>query len=433
MATHMLTATIPDDFAGRAASESSGRRLLIAVAVAAAAVRLAAISVVGLDHFSGWNLGWEAGSVARSIVAGEGYSSPFLGVYGPSGPTAWVSPGYPLLISAALLVTGGSEPVAAAIMLAINALAGAFTCLAFFRLGSRCFNLAAGWIAAVLFAIYPASIFYSSWFIWPTSLSVCFLISFLAWIYAPPGREPKTLLVGLVVGLFCLVDPKNALLLPIWWTTRFAHDWRHPIQALPSGLRAAAVAALVLSPWIAFTAVNMGKPMLRSNLGVELRRGNGPEAWIAYNDPGYATIFHPGKLDAEFERYARLGELEYAAVSQKEALQFINEHPDRFLLLAADRFQRIWLGDSKRSEQGAVGLFKLWSLRLVVTAGLLGIVVAWRSGFSIAPLLAVLILYPLPYYLTHAHRRYGFPVEIVLLLFGSFLLSRLPWFSSQHD
>jgi hypothetical protein len=45
------------------------------------------------DHF---NFGFEAGRIGRSLATGQGYSSPFNG---PSGPTAWLPPLYPLLLA----------------------------------------------------------------------------------------------------------------------------------------------------------------------------------------------------------------------------------------------------------------------------------------------------------------------------------------------
>src|SRR5258708_39693590 len=42
------------------------------------------------------NWGYENVSIALAILAGRGYSSPF---FFPSGPTAFMPPGYPLLIA----------------------------------------------------------------------------------------------------------------------------------------------------------------------------------------------------------------------------------------------------------------------------------------------------------------------------------------------
>ena len=46
------------------------------------------------DH---WHFGWEMGRIARSIVEGHGFSSPF---FDPSGPTAMLPPAYPYLVAA---------------------------------------------------------------------------------------------------------------------------------------------------------------------------------------------------------------------------------------------------------------------------------------------------------------------------------------------
>ena len=42
------------------------------------------------DHFE---YGWEMGRIARALVTGHGYADPFAG---HTGPTAWVTPLYPL-------------------------------------------------------------------------------------------------------------------------------------------------------------------------------------------------------------------------------------------------------------------------------------------------------------------------------------------------
>ena len=72
------------------------------------AVRVASILIgrtyrlpVLMDHFS---YGWEVGRIARSLAQGQGYANPFNG---PSGPTAWMSPLYPLLVAAGVQVVWG--------------------------------------------------------------------------------------------------------------------------------------------------------------------------------------------------------------------------------------------------------------------------------------------------------------------------------------
>ncbi len=52
------------------------------------------------DHFE---YGWEMGRIGRALATGRGYADPFVG---HTGPTAWVTPLYPLLIAFVFKLTG---------------------------------------------------------------------------------------------------------------------------------------------------------------------------------------------------------------------------------------------------------------------------------------------------------------------------------------
>ena len=51
----------------------------------------------------------ETGSIAHSLATGKGFSNPFLR---DTGPTAWLTPVYPLLVAAAFKLFGGFLAVA---------------------------------------------------------------------------------------------------------------------------------------------------------------------------------------------------------------------------------------------------------------------------------------------------------------------------------
>src|SRR6516165_314296 len=48
-------------------------------------------------------IGYETGSIAASLAAGHGYSSP---LYVSSGPTAWITPVYPLVLAGIFEIFG---------------------------------------------------------------------------------------------------------------------------------------------------------------------------------------------------------------------------------------------------------------------------------------------------------------------------------------
>ena len=54
------------------------------------------------DHFG---FGWEMGRIARALATGYGYADPFRG---HTGPTTWVTPGYPLIIAGVFKLFGSS-------------------------------------------------------------------------------------------------------------------------------------------------------------------------------------------------------------------------------------------------------------------------------------------------------------------------------------
>jgi len=86
------------------------------------------------DNFS---FGFEMGRIGRSLAEGHGFSSPFSG---STGPTAWEPPLYPLLIAGVFKLFGVYTRASALVLLTINSLFSALTCIPIFLIGRRCFN-----------------------------------------------------------------------------------------------------------------------------------------------------------------------------------------------------------------------------------------------------------------------------------------------------
>src|SRR6266705_4018271 len=86
------------------------------------------------DHFQ---FGWEMGRIARSIAIGQGFSSP---TDFPTGPTAWAPPLYPYLMAGVFKVLGVYSSSSAAMILAINSIFSALTCLTLYHIAIRFFN-----------------------------------------------------------------------------------------------------------------------------------------------------------------------------------------------------------------------------------------------------------------------------------------------------
>src|SRR6266702_2165835 len=148
------------------ASLNSTRKLLIVVVVALA-LRIAVIPFLigdvvdpARDH---WDFGWEEGRIARSIAAGEGFSSP---LFGKTGPTSWTTPIYPLLVAGVFKTCGTYTKRAAWTILTLNSLFSALTCLPIGFVAKRWFSPRAALWAGWLWVFFPFSIFYAAGYVW---------------------------------------------------------------------------------------------------------------------------------------------------------------------------------------------------------------------------------------------------------------------------
>ena len=130
-----------------------------AMVVTALAVRLVVMGFVytsqldpAQDH---WAFGCEMGRVARSIVTGQGFSSPYTQ---PTGPTALLPPVYPFLLACVFKLFGIYTTASALAILTLNNLFSSFTCLPVFLIARRVFGLRVASWAGWTWAFFPYSV-----------------------------------------------------------------------------------------------------------------------------------------------------------------------------------------------------------------------------------------------------------------------------------
>jgi len=185
------------------------------------------------DHFE---FGWEMGRIARSLATGHGFANPFNG---PSGPTAWTPPLYPLLLAGVFRLFGVYTRASGWVILTVDSAFSAATATAIYRIARRCFGRAhsanpsrkpgglnvALW-SAWLWALYPAAMQYAVKWVWDMSLTA-FLFT---WVLVAALRirgvgdaprtsnpEPRTslwLLFGALWGLIALSNSSLLTFLP---------------------------------------------------------------------------------------------------------------------------------------------------------------------------------------------------------------------------
>jgi hypothetical protein len=168
---------------------------------------------------------------------------------------------------------------------------------------------------------------------------------------------------------------------------------------------------------------------LRSNFGVELWLGNNP----AGNDVNSFAL-HPFQNPLEASRFESLGEIEYMKQKEHEAIAFMRANPGATLHLVDRRVALYWfaVSDRPRFDWSTVPFY----VKVLVFANLLMLLFAWfgaatalrRSRPGAMLFVLALLVFPIPYYITHALVRYRFPLDPILAILGVYgVLSALPW------
>jgi hypothetical protein len=448
-------------------SDPSNRRLCFrapwVIFWAGFAVRLACIFIGHTyrihtidDH---WDFGYEAGRIARSVIEGHGYSSPFNG---PSGPSAWLPPLFPLLLVLAFKLFGVYTKGAAIFVMACNSAFSAAIAPAVYEIAARCFDAyglgrrsstkaapVALW-SAWLWALYPAAIQFAIHWLWDMSLTtMLFTWAFVLAlrlrrvgeaeeIASKPGHDLWLWAgFGLLWGLVGLSNASLLICLPVWilwvlWPLRgrkqqtgnskqeTGHGYRSLRQSVGGAVLACVVFVLTMMPWIVRNErVFHAFVPTRSNLGVELYQSMLPEnealPW------GTSLPKWPG--DPEFQRFVRMGEVSYGREKNAEARALIHACPEVFLHRTLDRFLFFWDGTPHPPGRRPIEEYlRLLNYSALSACGLLGLLLALKRHIQGAWLIALtFLLVPIPYYLVVVRARFRHPLEPFIALLAVYL------------
>jgi hypothetical protein len=408
-------------------------------------LRLACIAIghtyrirVPMNHFG---FGWEMGRIAQSLALGQGYANPFNG---PSGPTAWTPPLYPLLMAASFKLFGIYTNAAAFFLLACNSVFSAAIAPAVYEIAARCFD--AGGIArrsskyaepvalwsAWLWAVYPAALQYAIHWIWEMSLSTCLFTWALVLALRLRDSEQETgnrkqagtwAAFGLLWGLEALSNASLLLCLPVTMIWILWPQVRTPktlLRPVAGAALACVVFAAVMAPWVVRNErVLHAFIPTRSNLGVELYASS-LESHDAFP---WGTAMPLWNGDPEFKRFVRLGEVEYARVRGNEAKARLRADPGLFWRYTRDRFLFFWDGTPHPPDRHPVQeYFRNLSYAFLSLCGLLGLGLALKRRVPGAWLMAwMFLLVPLPYYLVTVQARFRHPIEPLIAVLGVYL------------
>jgi 4-amino-4-deoxy-L-arabinose transferase-like glycosyltransferase len=374
----------------------------------------------------------ESGNIAASLATGDGFSSPFRI---DTGPTAWMPPVYPWLLSELFRVFGVRTYEAFLAALALNILASAFTCLPIYFAGKRVGGIGVAAGAAWLWVFFPNAILNTFQSMWDASLGGLLGSTILCATLTIERSERlrSWFAYGVLWAVSLLTNATLASLLPLLLCWLAYRRWKQgrtmmtvPVatgaklrDALAKPALAAAIAVLCCIPWTIRNYSVFGHVvMLRSNLGLQLWLGNNENARESWREQLH-PIFNAG----ERALYIRMGEINYMRLKEREAFGYMLSNPGEDLKLIGKRFVATWSGGTPSPLSDFIHTPGVWFRSVLIfnlflaLGAVAGIVVLYKKRTpDLFPVAAFPIVFPCAYYLTLSYPRYRLPIDPALML-----------------
>lgn len=363
--------------------------------------------------------GAEICSIAERIAEGRGYASPF---FIETGPTAWIAPVYPLLCAAVFKLFGIFSAASALVLLLIQCLMAAATSITIYALGARVFGEKTGLWAAWIWAASPIFFRWPASWIWDFTLSallvsVLFILTLDA---AEKGTWQAWLLLGATWALTALTNPAPLTVMPFSIGYAVYRNHKGGSSWLRNATLAGMLFAALVSPWLIRNYVVFGHPVFfRSNYWFEFHLGN----FHYSNGMGYSGN-HPNNNPRVLKQYVQQGEYQFIESAKQEAFRFVREYPDEFRSLTLHR--ALWFWDGTPLRYQSFEWWEPWKFWPLSAAGWLGLIfVMTRRPRGWLLFMALLLIYPLPYYFAYPNAKYRHALEPELLLLGVYAASVL--------
>ncbi len=357
-------------------------------------------------------------------------------------PTAYRTPGYPLIL-AALYAVFGPSTLSVTIF---QAFAGTFSCLLLYLLGVRLLGRQMAFSAAAVFALFPLQIMYVPLLLTETVFTTMLLLMVAAVVEEDDvwDKPLHNIVLGLLIGLMVLVRTVAGLLplIVFWYRFRGHGSWKRNIAAL---CYIAVGASLLVGPWILRNHAEFGQWTMTNNMGINFWMGNHHGASGGYS---YPTVDNP--LESAPNDFVR------SEIGTRLALEFIRDHPleeaylvvKKFgLLVASDYHMALSISCRPELLDGPRGAYLFrqippWTFLVhqipfaaVLLLALVGLILAPPEQNRAFFLLRAIPLYWLVVHLIYyGGARYRFPIDGLLILaavYGWHLLRTKTYYSTR--
>lgn len=408
-------------------------RVLRSPTLAVAAAFLVRMVLLWLSHHGDdpWHpkfqtVGLEDHLVASSLAAGKGFFGPYPNY---PEPTACVAPIYPFLWAIGEKLFHLSFPGATIFAQVMNCVFSAATCWPIFGIGSRAFSRGGGLASAWLWVLLPYAVLFPLEWTWDQSLSALMLtlIMYLTFVLCGSSSSLSLTGYGLLWAFAAMVNPTLCILLPflLGWLIlqRGPFTW----TSLGPAAKIILVFVLALLPWTIrnYYAID-GLVFVKSNFGLEFWLGNNPAVKEIYTPE-----LHPAVNYWEDISLIANGEPNYNHEKQLQAIAFIETYPREFLKNVSDRFEDTWSATYDSRVDPWVKILHATQVNIWFCLGfsvfsVAGMILALGTNWQNAlPPAMALLLFPIPYYITHTALRYRHPIDPFMTIFTVYAIARL--------
>jgi 4-amino-4-deoxy-L-arabinose transferase-like glycosyltransferase len=371
-------------------------------------------------------VGMENNLVALSLATGKGFFGPYPGY---AAITAVLAPVYPFLTAIGYKLFHLDAFAGVIFCQTLNSAFASATCWPIHGVGKRIFGEKVGLASAWLWVLLPYAVLYPLEWIWDQSLAAL-LLALILWATFGLLESASPLHwsgYGLLWGFTALVNPTTCVLLPFLLGWVVYRRWR---SAQPSAIlvaRTVLLFVLALLPWTIrnYYAVD-SFVFVKSNFGLEFWLGNNPAVKEVVSQD-----LHPMGNYKERVQLILNGEPNYNRFKQKQAIAYIRSHPRIFFKNTFDRIRDTWAATFDSRVDPWIPMLHLtkadvWFCSLFSVLSFAGMMLALRANFlDSLPLAICLLVFPIPYYLTHTGLRYRHPIDPFMTIVTMYALFRL--------
>jgi 4-amino-4-deoxy-L-arabinose transferase-like glycosyltransferase len=285
------------------------------------------------------NQDYEYGIIAKSLLAGKGYSVPLMEQPDYDGPlkelnnyrpTAYHLPFYPIMLATVYYFV--KSPLSMLIVMSIQAVIASAICVIIYLVVFKLFaNRRTAVIAGCAMMLYPTFIFYVSRLVPETMLIFLLSMALLSLLVLRDNPTyTTTLITGILLGITLLISNVIVPVLPciiIWLLISLDISWEKRCKIV---FLLITVTFLIVSPLLIRNYVVFNKfPLMKTTAGTNL--------WLGNNSQASGTFFlDSGKLVSTilpkaFSEGQKLSETEQDKILYDDAMAYIKTNPMHFL------------------------------------------------------------------------------------------------------